>query len=64
ERDTGKTWTPEKESQLTTECAPRQGGTPVSEGESSDTAPASTARLFRGSHDDADYSAKGGSRVR
>ncbi|ENU3064097.1 hypothetical protein ACE4MJ_004738, partial [Escherichia coli] len=61
---TGKTWTPEKESQLTTECAPRQGGTPFSAGESPDAVPASTARLFRGSHDDADYSAKGGSRVR
>ncbi|BBU87870.1 hypothetical protein EIMP302_00080 [Escherichia coli] len=49
-------------SQLTTECA--RAVAPVSEGESPDTAPASTARLFRGSHDDADYSAKGGSRVR
>ncbi len=53
-----------KRKPVNNQCAPRQGGTPVSEGESPDTAPVSTARLFRGSHDDADYSAKGGSRVR
>lgn len=65
ERDTGKTWTPEKESQLTTECAQ----VPVWAARRSVRVNHLTLHRrpppdARGSHDDADYSTKGGSRVR